>query len=63
MPPPPPPPQGFSEFYFLEDKTSSPDVFSRCSFIPRAHFESSGGQFLWLRDMTTQVGGGQAIFE
>ena len=25
----------------LEDKTSAPDVFSNCSFIPRAHFESS----------------------
>ena len=26
---------------FLEDKTSAPDVFSSCSFIPRAHFETS----------------------
>ena len=27
--------------FFLEDKTSAPDVFSSCSFIPRAHFETS----------------------
>ena len=32
---------GFSEFFFLEDKTSAPDVFSSCSFIPRADFETS----------------------
>ena len=25
--------------FFLEDKTSAPDVFSSCSFIPRADFE------------------------
>ena len=24
---------------FLEDKTSVPDIFSSCLFIPRAHFE------------------------
>ena len=24
-----------------KDKTSAPKVFSRCSFIPRAHFETS----------------------
>ena len=27
--------------FFLDDKTSAPDVFSSCSFIPRAHFETS----------------------
>ena len=27
--------------FFLEDKTSVPDVFSSCSFIPRARFERS----------------------
>ena len=27
--------------FFLEDKTSAPDVFSSCSFIPRANFEVS----------------------
>ena len=32
---------GFSEFFFLEDKTSAPDVFSGCLFIPCAHFETS----------------------
>ena len=32
---------GFSEFSSLEDKTSAPDVFSSCSFIFRAHFETS----------------------
>ena len=27
--------------FFLEDKTSAPDVFSSCSFIARADFEMS----------------------
>ena len=27
--------------FLLEDKTSALDVFSSCSFIPCAHFESS----------------------
>ena len=27
--------------FFLEDKTSAPDIFSSCSFIPCAHFETS----------------------
>ena len=36
-----PPPQGFSDFFFLENKASVPDVFSSCSFLPRAHFEIS----------------------
>ena len=27
--------------FFLDDETSAPDVFSSCSFIPRAHFETS----------------------
>ena len=27
--------------FFLEDKTSAPDVFSSCSFILCAHFETS----------------------
>ena len=27
--------------FFLEDKTSAPDVFSGCSFIARADFEMS----------------------
>ena len=27
--------------FFLEDKTSVPDVFRSCSFIPRAHSETS----------------------
>ena len=27
--------------FFLDDKTSEPDVFSSCSFIPCAHFETS----------------------
>ena len=25
--------------FFLEDKTSAPDVFGSCSLIPRTHFE------------------------
>ena len=39
-PGPPPPPLRLSQF-FLEGKTSAPDFFSSCSFIPRANFESS----------------------
>ena len=27
--------------FFLKNKTSVPDVFSSCSFIPHAHFETS----------------------
>ena len=27
--------------FFLDDKTSAPDVFSSCSFISRTHFETS----------------------
>ena len=27
--------------FILEDKTRAPDVFSSCSFIPPAHFETS----------------------
>ena len=27
--------------FFLENKTSAPELFSSCSFIPRAHFETS----------------------
>ena len=38
-----PPPIRFFWIFFLEDKTSAPDVFSNCSFIPRAHFEISWG--------------------
>ena len=35
-----PPSEVFLSF-FLEAKTSAPGVFSSCSFIPCAHFESS----------------------
>ena len=34
-----PPSEGF--FEFLPGRTSAPDVFSSCSFIPRTHFETS----------------------
>ena len=27
--------------FFLDDKTSAPDVFCGCSFLPQAHFETS----------------------
>ena len=36
-----PPPIRFFGVFFLEDKTSSADVFISCSFIPYAHFETS----------------------
>ena len=62
----PPLPKVFLSF-FPEDKTSAPDVFSSCSFIPRANFETSSVAFsdiqlLWLRDMTLYVAGGKASF-
>ena len=28
-------------FFFLAGKTTPPEVFSSCSFIPRVHFETS----------------------
>ena len=31
----------FFSFFFLDDKTSEPDVFCSCLFPPRAHFERS----------------------
>ena len=39
----PPPPRSQKVFlsFFLEDKTSVPDVFSSCSFIPHTHFKAS----------------------
>ena len=62
----PPLPKVFLSF-FLEDTTSAPDVFSSCSFIPCANFETSSvafsdSQLLWLQDITSYVAGGQAIF-
>ena len=36
-----PPPYKVFLSFFLKDKTSAPDVFSSCSFIPRADFETS----------------------
>ena len=38
---PPPAPLRLFRFFFQDDKTSAPDVFSSCSLIPRAHFETS----------------------
>ena len=35
------PPPLFFGVFFLVDKTSAPDVFCSCSFLPRAHFETS----------------------
>ena len=37
----PPPHKIILSLFFLEDKTLAPDVFSSCSFIPRAYFEAS----------------------
>ena len=37
----PPPNKIILSLFFLEDKTLAPDVFSSCSFIPRAYFEAS----------------------
>ena len=35
------PPLRFFLVFFLDYKTSAPDVFSSCSFTPRSHFERS----------------------
>ena len=40
-PPPATPPNKVFLSFFLEDKTSAPDVFSICSFIPRQDFATS----------------------
>ena len=34
-------PSEFFLSFFLDEKTSAPDVFTTCSFIPRAHFGTS----------------------
>ena len=58
--PPPPPNKVFRSFFFLEDKTIAPDVFSSYSFKFWGMF--SDGQLLWLEDMTSQVADGQVIW-
>ena len=42
--------RGYSDFFFLDDRISAPEVFCSCSFIPRAHFETSlvMVNLLWL---------------
>ena len=57
---PPPPNKVFRSFFFLEDKTIAPDVFSSYSFKFWGMF--SDGQLLWLEDMTSQVADGQVIW-
>ena len=37
----PPPILMFFWVFLLDDKTSAPDVFSSCLFIPHAHYETS----------------------
>ena len=37
----PPPPHKVFLSFFLQDKTSVPDVLSSCWFIPRTDFETS----------------------
>ena len=34
-------PSEFFFSFFLDDKTSAPDVFNSFSFFPRTHFETS----------------------
>ena len=40
--------------FHLDEKTTASDASNSCSFIPRSH---SDDQFLWFRDMTSQVAG------
>ena len=50
---PPPPPGGFYKF-FLEYKTSAPDIFIvAVRSFPAQILGFSDGQLLWLRDMTS----------
>ena len=54
---------GFSELFFffffsLDDQTSAPEVFISCWFNLERILRQDG-QLLWLRDMTSQVVGGQ----
>ena len=45
---------GFFLSFHLDEKTTASDASNSCSFIPRSH---SDDQFLWFRDMTSQVAG------
>ena len=55
---PPPPP--IRVFGFLQGNFSLPPaVFSSCTHISKF----GENRLLWLRDMTSKVTGGQAIFE
>ena len=55
----PPPPQKVFLSFFLEYKTIAPDVFSSCSFIPRADFEMS---LVMVSCYGFEIAGGQANF-
>ena len=47
-----------------DDKKSAPEVFSSCSFIPRAHFETSLVMIsYYMVTIYYIVAGGQAIFK
>ena len=61
----PPPSEDFLIFFSLDDKTSASEVFSSCLFNPLREFwdKFSDGQLVWLRDRTSYVAGGQAVFE
>ena len=50
--------RGFSESFFLDDKTSVPVVFNSCSFISRAHFETSS---VMARERSLTIGGGGLV--
>ena len=55
----PPPPHKVFQSFFLEYKTIAPDVFSSCSFIPRADFETS---LVMVSCDGFEIAGGQANF-
>ena len=59
-----PPSKVFLSF-FLVDNTSAPDVFSSCSFIPRAHSETSSVMVscYGYEIQTSFAVGGPALFE
>ena len=54
MQPPPPPPLPPQWSFFLEDKTSAPDISVAVrSSLAQILDKFSDGQLLWLRDMTS----------
>ena len=60
----PPPFIKFFFFQFIRDELSSPPtVYISCALENTLENKIGEHQLVWLRDMTSSVGGGDAIFE